>query len=138
MPHLFLGLIGLFFVALFWVAWIAVWVIAALVWLVWPLALLVMGSVMWRAQSRRQSRLQSRVLNSANATRPERARPSRQSGNAAFDGYRDETLRHLDEERQKFGDFLERLRKAKDKEAFDSFIAERRARPTNGTQGATA
>jgi hypothetical protein len=51
------------------------------------------------------------------------------SGNRAFDDYRSETLRRLEEEQREFRDFLERLRFAKDKTEFDAFMAERRHRP---------
>jgi len=51
------------------------------------------------------------------------------SGNHAFDEYRKETLRRLEEEQKEFGSFLERLRFAKDKAEFDQFMAERRGRP---------
>jgi hypothetical protein len=51
------------------------------------------------------------------------------SGNRAFDEYRTETLRRLEEEQGEFHDFLERLRHAKDKAEFDQFMAERRNRP---------
>jgi hypothetical protein len=51
------------------------------------------------------------------------------SGNHAFDEYKAETLRRLEEEQQEFGSFLERLRFAKDKAEFDAFMAERRGRP---------
>ncbi len=50
------------------------------------------------------------------------------SGNKAFDDYRDETLRRLEDEEREFQDFLERLRKARDKSEFDAFMAERRNR----------
>jgi hypothetical protein len=50
------------------------------------------------------------------------------SGNSAFDEYRAETLRRLEEEQKEFLDFLERLRQAKDKAEFDQFMAERRYR----------
>lgn len=52
------------------------------------------------------------------------------SGNRAFDDYRMETLRRLEEEQKEFKDFLERLRHAKDKEEFDAFMAQHRTRPT--------
>lgn len=52
------------------------------------------------------------------------------SGNRAFDEYRMETLRRLEEEQHEFKDFLERLRHAKDKEEFDQFMAQHRQRPT--------
>jgi len=52
------------------------------------------------------------------------------SGNVAFDEYREETLRKLDEEQREFRDFLDRLRAAKDRAEFDQFMNERRNRPT--------
>ena len=51
------------------------------------------------------------------------------SGNHAFDDYRAETLRRLEEEQTEFSSFLERLRFAKDKAEFDQFMAERRQTP---------
>ncbi|TCZ66039.1 DUF2852 domain-containing protein [Roseicella aquatilis] len=51
------------------------------------------------------------------------------SGNRAFDEYRQDTLRRLEEEQREFAAFLERLRVAKDKAEFDQFMAERRQRP---------
>ena len=51
------------------------------------------------------------------------------SGNRAFDDYRAETLRRLEDEQQEFKDFLGRLRFAKDRAEFDQFMAERRQRP---------
>jgi hypothetical protein len=48
------------------------------------------------------------------------------SGNAAFDEYREETLRRLEEEQKEFRDFLERLRVAKDRAEFDAFMNQRR------------
>ena len=41
------------------------------------------------------------------------------SGNSAFDDYRSETLKRLEDEQREFKDFLERLRFAKDKTEFD-------------------
>ncbi|KIZ44354.1 MULTISPECIES: DUF2852 domain-containing protein [Rhodopseudomonas] len=52
------------------------------------------------------------------------------SGNRAFDEYRVETLRRLEEEQVQFKEFLDRLRHAKDKEEFDAFMAQQRPRPT--------
>ena len=51
------------------------------------------------------------------------------SGNRAFDDYRDETLRRLEDEQREFREFLDRLRHAKDKAEFDQFMAERRRPP---------
>ena len=58
------------------------------------------------------------------------------SGNAAFDTYKREQLKRLDEERRRledeqkaFRDFVERLRRAKDQDEVDRFMNERRAAP---------
>lgn len=55
------------------------------------------------------------------------------SGNAAFDDYREEQLRRLEEERARldaeidaFHEYMANLRKAKDREEFDRFMSERR------------
>ena len=53
------------------------------------------------------------------------------SGNHAFDEYRSETLRRLEEEQREFREFLDRLRQAKDKAEFDEFMAQR-GRPNQG------
>ena len=50
------------------------------------------------------------------------------SGNNAFDEYREETLRRLEDEQSEFFAYLDRLRHAKDKTEFDEFMAERRRR----------
>lgn len=49
----------------------------------------------------------------------------RSSGNSAFDAYKAETLRRLEEEQTAFEAFLERLRAAKDKTEFDKFMDDR-------------
>ena len=46
------------------------------------------------------------------------------TGNSAFDAYRAETLRRLEEEQAAFEAFLGRLREAKDKQEFDAFMAD--------------
>ncbi|MDE2333457.1 MAG: DUF2852 domain-containing protein [Rhodospirillales bacterium] len=63
---------------------------------------------------------------------------SNSSGNRAFDDYRAETLRRLEEEQKEFAAFLDRLRVAKDKAEFDAFMAERRraAEPPPGAHTA--
>ena len=53
------------------------------------------------------------------------------SGNAAFDAYKAETLRRLEEEQAAFEGFLNRLREAKDKQQFDAFMEERARSPRN-------
>ena len=51
------------------------------------------------------------------------------SGNRAFDDYRSETLKRLEDEQREFKEFLEQLRFAKDRAEFDQFMAARRQRP---------
>lgn len=62
-------------------------------------------------------------------TQQTRNHASQSSGNQAFDEYKAETLRRLEEEQGEFAGFLDRLRFAKDKAEFDQFMAERRQRP---------
>ena len=49
------------------------------------------------------------------------------TGNRAFDEYRSETLRRLEDEEKEFREFLNNLRFAKDKAEFDDFLANRRS-----------
>lgn len=49
------------------------------------------------------------------------------SGNAAFDEHRADTLARLETEQKQFGEFVEKLRAAKDKSEFDQFMADQRA-----------
>jgi hypothetical protein len=49
----------------------------------------------------------------------------RSSGNSAFDAYKADTLRRLEDEQHAFESFLQRLREAKDKQEFDSFMQDR-------------
>jgi len=48
------------------------------------------------------------------------------SGNQAFDDYRANTLRRLEDEQREFQAFLRRLSQARDKAEFDEFMAGRR------------
>lgn len=68
------------------------------------------------------------------------------SGNLAFDEYRENELKRLEEERRKldeeakaFSEFVEDLKRAKDREEFDAFVARRRASPpsADANPGAT-
>lgn len=93
-------------------AWIVTIVLAFV--LAWPLGLAILAYWIW---SGRMSCCKNR--------RSRRRRIGRPTGNAAFDEYRDETLRRLEEEQTAFESFLDRLRKARDKAEFDQFMAER-------------
>ena len=54
----------------------------------------------------------------------------------AFDAYREETLKRLEDEHSQFLDFLRKLREAKDKAEFDQFMAEQDRRRANPEQPA--
>ena len=56
----------------------------------------------------------------------------RSSGNAAFDEYKEETLKRLEDEQNEFHSFLDRLRQAKDKAEFDQFMADRKGTESSG------
>ena len=63
------------------------------------------------------------------------------TGNAAFDEWRaaelvrlDEERRKLDEAQREFAEYSDAIRRAKDREEFERFMAERRARPAGGEQ----
>ncbi len=56
------------------------------------------------------------------------------SGNSAFDAYKADTLRRLEEEQGKFSEFLQRLRDAKDKSEFDDFMDERAKKPKDNDE----
>lgn len=113
----------------------------------WPAGLACLAYYKWRPDAsrttRRAERAARRSFPAAADFVARRAEPA-SSGNSAFDAYRAEVLarleaerRTLDEEQRAFGDFLEELRRQKDREAFDRFMASRRAGPQDGA-GVTA
>ena len=96
------------------VAWIAVTVIGFV--LFWPIELALLVYMIW---SKRMGCNWSRHHHRHH-------RPAR-TGNTAFDSYREETLKRLEEERDAFVSFLDQLRAAKDKAEFDQFMSSRQA-----------
>ena len=117
-------------------AWIGLTVLGF--WLFWPIgmAVILFLAISGRLRGFRHEGGPGRWYNASNADRSGggsacswggRSR-TRSSGNAAFDDYRTETLRRLEEEQREFVDYLERLRQAKDKQEFDQFMADRRRR----------
>ncbi|MDF2232764.1 DUF2852 domain-containing protein [Albimonas sp. CAU 1670] len=83
----------------------------------WPLGLAMLFYMIW--SGRMGKGCNSRWKRSARGV-------YRSSGNTAFDSYKEETLRRLEEEQEAFQSFLDRLRKAKDQAEFDQFMDERR------------
>jgi len=120
-------------------AWIALTVLGFIVW--WPLGLGTLAFLIWSGRMgcwnhRGMSRWdENRDRMRGAATRWWGNMPS--SGNRAFDEYRSDTLRRLEDEQREFKDFLDRLRFAKDKTEFDAFMNERRNRPSNPPQDQT-
>jgi len=127
-------------------AWIAFTVLGFLVW--WPLGLAALAftigsgrmSCGYAGGSRfeyKMSRLQEKMDRLRQRMGGEGGRSSGfggwggppSSGNRAFDEYRSETLRRLEDEQREFQDFLGRLRMARDKAEFDQFMADRRKPP---------
>jgi len=53
-------------------------------------------------------------------------RYGRTTGNSAFDAYREETLKRLEDEQNAFQSFLQNLREAKDRAEFDEFMNSRK------------
>ncbi|MBV9201100.1 MAG: DUF2852 domain-containing protein [Alphaproteobacteria bacterium] len=116
-------------------AWIALTVVGFLIW--WPLGLVALGYLVGSGRLARWTGCGARGWH--NHTHAQ-SNPcgwwsvrSNSSGNRAFDEYRTETLRRLEEEQREFKEFLNRLRHAKDKAEFDQFMAERGHRPQGPT-----
>jgi hypothetical protein len=109
-------------------AWIAFMILGFLIW--WPLGLATLAFIIGSGRMSSSGSM-ARWYGAAERMRAAGTwwQPSpRQSGNRAFDEYRQDTLRRLEEEQQEFQEFLTRLRMAKDKAEFDQFMAERRTR----------
>ncbi|WP_293445200.1 DUF2852 domain-containing protein [Planktotalea sp.] len=92
--------------------WIAAMVLGFI--FVWPVGLALLFYMIWNKRMFSRSCRTSSARHGFSAMRP--------SGNTAFDAYKEDTLRRLEDERGGFEDFLQRLRDAKDKAEFDEFI----------------
>ena len=125
-------------------AWIVLLILGFIVW--WPVGLAILaftfwsrsmgchGGERWQRKMARMEEKMGRVRERMESFGSHGFGPwgggPRSSGNHAFDEYRTETLRRLEEEQREFRDFLDRLRFAKDKQEFDQFMSERRNRQT--------
>jgi Protein of unknown function (DUF2852) len=101
-------------------AWIAATVIGFV--LFWPIGLALLVYMIW---SKRMGCNWGR-----NHHHRHHHRGMGRTGNTAFDTYREETLKRLEEERDAFVRFLDQLRAAKDQAEFDQFMAGRQAPQT--------
>ena len=120
--------------------WIVLMILGFIFW--WPIGLAILAFTIWSRNmgcnssdrwQRKMERMEEKMGRMRERMQGFGAGPwgaPRSSGNNAFDEYRTETLRRLEEEQREFRDFLDRLRFAKDKSEFDQFMAERRNRPT--------
>jgi hypothetical protein len=125
-------------------AWIALMVLGFVAW--WPVGLAILAFSLgtgrfWsgrmgcshhydgdRWQGRWQSKM-DRMRSKMEGRRGDWWGTPPTSGNRAFDDYRTDTLRRLEDEQREFKEFLERLRFAKDRAEFDQFMNERRNQP---------
>ena len=132
-------------------AWIALMVLGFIVF--WPIGLAILAYIIWSGRmgcSPRYGDMQQWRDRAAERWERKRERWERRmqrwggpgghggfapSGNRAFDEYRSEALRKLEEEQAEFRAFLERLRMAKDRAEFDEFMNERRDRPAGPAEG---
>ncbi|SMX28300.1 hypothetical protein TRP8649_02416 [Pelagimonas phthalicica] len=103
-------------------AWIAAMVLGFIFF--WPVGLALLAYMIW---SKRMFSKSCRHSGHRNARRQAWA-AMKPSGNTAFDAYKAETLRRLQDEQDAFESFLERLREAKDKAEFDQFMDDREKR----------
>ena len=123
-------------------AWIAAMVLGFIVF--WPIGLAILFYMIWSGRmgcsaKRGPGRWHSmRKAGGCGGTWWQQRSRAESSGNHAFDEYREETLRRLEDEQAEFLDFLERLRHAKDKAEFDEFMAERKRRPSGAAGPDTA
>ena len=113
-------------------AWIALLVLTFVI--AWPIGLALLAYLIWsgRMGCGSHGRWYGRQEKMERWRENWRRGWGGSSGNAAFDEYRAETLKRLEEEEREFRDFLDRLRKAKDKAEFDQFMADRKSRPQGG------
>lgn len=114
-------------------AWIAAMVLGFVIF--WPIGLAFLFYMIWSKRMfskscARQGRHHSWQRSAMTAMSS--------SGNSAFDAYKTDTLRRLEQEQRDFEAFLGRLREAKDKTEFDQFMDERARAARTDTGDATA
>ena len=108
-------------------AWIAAMVVGFIFF--WPVGLALLAYMIWS----------KRMFSGSCRSPTHHARVAfKSSGNNAFDAYKSDTLRRLEEEQDAFEAFLQRLRDAKDKAEFDQFMEDRADTSTEPTETQTA
>ena len=105
-------------------AWITAMIVGFILW--WPVGLGVLAYLIWSGRMGCGNKMQWKNYLASEARKfGGGVSAFRSTGNRAFDDYREETLRRLEEEANEFQSYLQRLRHAKDKAEFDQFMAER-------------
>ena len=109
-------------------AWIAAMVLGFIFF--WPIGLALLAYMIWSKKmfGNTCSQRRNHARRAMHAMRP--------SGNTAFDAYKAETLRRLEDEQEAFEAFLQRLRDAKDKAQFDQFMDDRSRTPADAVEPA--
>lgn len=123
---------------------IALMVLGFVVW--WPLGLAVLAYILWGEMFGGSSEKAQAFVSKSKAWCRDQGDAHHQgarnwrhsSGNAAFDDYRAEQLKRLEEERKRldeeihaFHEYMRNLRMARDREEFDRFMRERNGNRTN-------
>lgn len=122
-------------------AWIALMVLGFIVF--WPVGLAIMAYLLWSGRmgcghGKNWRDGFSRAWDDKMQGFGRDTRGYSSTGNKAFDEYREETLKRLQEESRAFTEFLERLRMAKDRAEFDQFMSERARNPADAGPAANA
>ena len=116
-------------------AWIAAMILGFVFF--WPVGLALLAYMIWGKQMFARSCGHRRHHDHHHGWGRHAMRAGQPTGNRAFDDYKAEALRRLEEEQEAFEAFLQRLRSSKDKSEFDSFM-EDRARATAAQDAAEA
>jgi Protein of unknown function (DUF2852) len=104
-------------------AWIAAMVLGFI--FIWPVGLAFLFYMIWSKRMFNRSSCAERRARHFERHMGEHHAAMRPSGNAAFDAYKLDMLKRLEDEQVAFEAFLQRLREAKDKSEFDNFMEDR-------------
>jgi Protein of unknown function (DUF2852) len=108
-------------------AWFAAMILGFI--LFWPVGLALLAYMIWSKRMFSKScgarRDRDDRYNHSHTWDRHGSRARQSSGNAAFDTYKADALRRLEDEQEAFEAFIQRLRDAKDKAQFDSFMEDR-------------
>ena len=86
----------------------------------WYLGLAVLGYMMWGG------RVDDLINDISSMIKGVMSPAPASSGNAAFDAYKAQVLKDLEEEQRQFNDYVEQLRKARDRDEFERFMKSRK------------